>query len=440
MRGLDRDRLIELRRDLHRHPEPAWCEFYTTARIVEAIQAIGVDELITGPAVVAGEDRLAVPDDDTLAEWATRAREAGADPDLVDRMAGGYTGAVAVLRRGAGPTVGLRVDIDALRRPEATGDDHLPAAEGFRSTNPETMHACGHDAHATIGVGVLAAIADSDFAGTLKVFFQPAEEQIGGGKALANSGHLDDVDYLYALHIGLDHPTGELVAGIDGFLAVKHLDATISGGAAHAGGRPNEGANAVQAVATAVQNLYAIPRHEEGATRVNAGIVEGGTAANIIPETASIVGEVRGESTALKDYMWDRATRVLDHAAAMHECSVEVTTSGEAPSATSDPELAAFVAAAGETVAGVDSILDRDDLGGSEDATYLMKTVQDRGGYACFVGVGTDHPGGHHTATFDVDEDSIPIAVEVLTTAIRELAADPPDVDTATPDDATTTD
>ncbi|MFB6103890.1 MAG: amidohydrolase [Halobacteriaceae archaeon] len=428
MQALDRDRLIALRRDLHRHPEPAWCEFYTTARIVDAIREIGVDELITGPAVVAADDRMAVPDEETLDEWAARAREAGADPDLVDSMAGGFTGAVAVLRRGDGPTIGLRVDIDALRRPEATDADHVPAAEGFRSTNPETMHACGHDAHATIGVGVLAAIADSDFTGTLKVFFQPAEEQIGGGKAIANSGHLDDVEYLYALHVGLDHPTGELVAGIDGFLAVKHLDAEFLGVAAHAGGRPNEGENAVQAVATAIQNLYAIPRHEDGATRVNAGTVEGGTASNIIPETASIVGEVRGETTALKDYMWDRATRVIEHAAGMHGCSVEVTTAGEAPSAESDPELAAVVAAAGETVDGIDSIMDRDDLGGSEDATFLMQTVQDQGGYACFVGVGTDHPGGHHTATFDVDEATIPIAVDVLTTAIQELATDPPPI------------
>jgi aminobenzoyl-glutamate utilization protein A len=105
------------------------------------------------------------------------------------------------------------------------------------------MHACGHDAHATIGVGVLHEIANSDISGTLKVFFQPAEEQIGGGKALARSGHLDDVDYLLAIHIGLDHPTGEIVAGIGGFLAVKHMKARVRGDEAHAGGGTNEIAN-----------------------------------------------------------------------------------------------------------------------------------------------------------------------------------------------------
>lgn len=421
-----RDRLVTLRRELHRHPEPAWCEFYTTARIIEAVETIGVDELLTGRDVVSEGDRLAVPDDPTLEEWQTRAIDAGADPDHVDTMAGGFTGAVAVLRNGDGPTVGLRVDIDALRRSESTDDDHQPAAEGFRSTNPELMHACGHDAHAAIGVGVLETIAESDFTGTLKVFFQPAEEQIGGGKAIARSGHLDDVDYLYAVHVGLDRATGELVAGVDGFLAVKHLEAEFTGTAAHAGGRPNEGDNAVQAVATAVQNLYAIPRHKEGATRVNAGIVSAGSASNIIPEAASIVGEVRGETTELKDYMWEDATRVIDHAAGMHGCTVDITTSGEAPSATSDQPLVDIITTEAEAVDGVESVLERGDLGGSEDATYLMETVQTNGGLACYIGVGTDHPGGHHTSTFDVDEDSIPIAVDVLSGAIRSVSSNPP--------------
>lgn len=426
MEQATRDALVALRRDLHRHPEPAWCEFYTTARIVEAIREIGVDDLYLGRDVVSAEDRMAVPDEAELAGWRDRAIEAGADPDLVEKMSGGFTGAVAVLRRGDGPTIGLRVDIDALRRSESDTTDHRPAAEGFRSQNPETMHACGHDAHATLGVGVLQAIAASEFAGTLKVFFQPAEEQIGGGKALAKSGHLDDVDYLLAVHIGLDHPTGEVVAGIGGFLAVKHMDARFTGEAAHAGGRPNEGANANQALATAVSELYAIPRHEDGATRVNAGEIRGGTASNIIAEDAGLVGEVRGETTALKEYMWERASHVVRQAAAMHRCDVEITTEGEAPSAESDQELVDVVYDVASEIEEVDNPIARDELGGSEDATYLMSHVQDRGGLAGYIGVGTNHPGGHHTATFDVDEDSIPIGVEVLTRVITQVATDPP--------------
>jgi aminobenzoyl-glutamate utilization protein A len=422
----ERDDLVELRRDLHRHPEPAWREFYTTSRIVDELERIGVDEVHVGREVLADGERMSVPDDGTLAEWLEQARAAGARGDVLEATEGGYTGAVAVLERGDGPTVGLRVDIDALPRRESADPEHAPAAEGFRSEHEGAMHACGHDAHATIGLGVLERVAESDFRGTFKVFFQPSEEVVGGGKAVAESGHLDDVDSLFAVHVGLDHPTGEIVAGIDGFLAVEHIEAAFTGHPGHAGARPEEGRNAVQALAAAVQNLYAVPRHSDGATRVNAGIVEGGTATNIIPEEAHLEAEVRGETTELMEYMSDRAREVLAGAADMHGCEVEIERVGGAPSATSDDALVDLVYEEASDVDGVDSLVRRDDLGGSEDATYLMQHVQDRGGEAAYVGVGTDHPGGHHTSTFDVDEDSLPIGVETLTRAILRVADNRP--------------
>lgn len=415
------EHLRRLRRDLHRHPEPAWREFYTTARILEEIDRLGVDETVVGPEALASDARAGVPDEAELGRWRERASEAGVDEATLDRFDGGHTGAIAVLRRGEGPTVGLRVDIDALPRPESTDPEHAPVAEGFRPEYDDAMHACGHDAHATIGVGVLEAIADSDFAGTLKVVFQPAEEAIGGGRAIAESGHLDDVDALLAIHIGLDHPTGEVVAGIEGMLAVANFRAEFEGESAHAGGHPDHGRNAVQAMATAVQNLYAIPRHTDGATRVNAGNVGGGSASNVIPESAYIDGEVRGARTDLMEYMRERAETVLESAAEMHDCEVSVEYTGEAPSADPDPELRDLVYEVARE-AGVDSPLRRAELGGSEDATFLMRRVQEHGGEATFVGIGTDHPGGHHTATFDVDEASIGIGVDVLTRAILAIS------------------
>ncbi|RCU48251.1 amidohydrolase [Haloplanus salinus] len=414
------DDLLDLRRDLHRHPEPAWREFYTTARLVDELEKRPLDELHVGPEVLAA-DRRGVPDDDELDEWARRAVEAGAREDVVERLAGGYTGLVAVLKRGEGPTVGLRVDIDALPIAEADADDHEPASMGFRSENEGYMHACGHDAHATVGVGVLDAVAESDFSGTLKVLFQPSEEIVSGGEPMAEGGHLDDVAYLLALHVGLDHPTGEVVAGVDGFLAQQHFRAEFSGASSHAGGHPERGRNAVQAMATAIGNLYSIPRHDGGATRVNAGLVGGGTASNIVPDEAFIEGEVRGETTELREYMDAHARRILRSAAGMHDCEVDVEYGGRAPGGESDDELAGVVAeVAGETT-GVDSVLDSDDLGGSEDATYLMQHVQDRGGLAAYVCVGTDHPGGHHSPTFDVDEETIRIAVDVFGGTIERL-------------------
>jgi aminobenzoyl-glutamate utilization protein A len=176
-------------------------------------------------------------------------------------------------------------------------------------------------------------------------------------------------------------------------------------------------------MATAIQNLYAIPRHSDGATRVNAGLVGGGTATNIIPERSFIEGEVRGETTELKEYMREHAERVLRSAAEMYDCEVELTTEGVAPSAESDQAIVDVVHAIASSTRGVDSPMERDDLGGSEDATYLMQRVQERGGKACYVGVGTDHPGGHHTPEFDVDEASLRIGIDVLSDSIVELAA-----------------
>jgi aminobenzoyl-glutamate utilization protein A len=422
--GVDMDELVALRRDLHRHPEPAWREFYTTARLVDELETRPLDELHVGPEVLAG-DRRGVPDDADLERWADDALDAGARADIVDRLTGGYTGAVAVLRRGDGPTVGLRVDIDALPITESRADAHRPAAEGFRSETEGYMHACGHDAHATVGLGVIDAVTASDFSGTLKVFFQPSEETVSGGEPMAASGHLDDVDYLLALHVGLDHPTGEVVAGVDEFLAVSHFRADFAGASAHAGGHPEQGKNAVQAMATAVGNLYAIPRHHDGATRVNAGLVGGGTAANIVPDDAFIDGEVRGETTDLMEYMDDHAERVVRSAAEMHDCEVELERVGRAPGGRSDRELADIVASVARSTPGVESVLDSDSLGGSEDATYLMRRVQERGGLAAYVCVGTDHPGGHHTPTFDVDEETIGVGIRVLAGTVRALADDP---------------
>ena len=426
MSVLDADEYRTFRRDLHRHPEPAWREFYTTARIVEALRERDLTELHVGPDALATDERLNVPDDDELADWEARARDAGADPEVLDQLSGGYTGCVAVAERGPGPVVGLRVDIDALPITESESDEHVPAAEGFRSENEGFMHACGHDAHATIGLATLDAVLDADFSGTLKVFFQPGEEQVAGGKPMAESGHLDDVDYLYAVHVGLDHPSGEVVCGVEGFLAVRHFLAEFTGEPAHAGARPEQGRNTVQAMAAAVQNLYAIPRHADGPTRVNAGLVGGGTATNIIPEESHIEGELRGQTTELAEYMSDHADRILGSAAEMHDCEVDVSTLGEAPSATSDDALAALVRESAGDVEGVANIVDSDELGGSEDATYLMNRVQEQGGLACYLGVGTDHPGGHHTTDFDVVEDDLSVGIDVIAGAIRRVAETQP--------------
>ena len=421
-----RDRLSDLRRSFHRYPEPAWREFHTTHRLVEEIRDIGVDELAVGVEAYDGDDRMAVPDTDDIEEWRGRALERGADPDLLETMQGGHTGVVAVLDHGPGPVVGLRVDIDGLFIEESTAGDHAPTADGFRSEGDGTMHACGHDAHMTWGLATLEAIAESDFDGKLVAFFQPAEEVSGGGHPMAESRFADDVDYLFAVHVGLDHPTGEVVAGIERPLAMCHVDVTFEGTSAHAGKAPQDGDNAMQALGTAIQNAYAIPRHEDGMTRVNLGKAEAGTSSNIIADFAHVEAEVRGETTELMEYMNSRLDRTLEAAAEMHGCDVDIDVRSKSPRADSDPELAEVVANVAGDVDGVDSIRPAADFGASEDATFLMERVQENGGLATYLIVGTDHPTSHHTPTFDVDERSLPIGVDVLVGSILAVAEDGP--------------
>ncbi|MXR21106.1 amidohydrolase [Halobacterium bonnevillei] len=422
----DADRLTSLRRDLHRFPEPAWREFRTTCRLVDELEAVGVDDLHVGRDAMDPDERMAVPDDADLAEWFERARDADVDESVLSQLAGGYTGVVARLDCGDGPHVGLRVDIDGLLIEESTADDHTPERGGFRSEYAESMHACGHDGHMTIGVGVIEAVQASDFAGTLTVFFQPAEEASGGGKPMAESEHVEGIDYLFAVHLGLGHPTGEVVGGIRKPLAMCHVDATFHGESAHAGKAPNEGRNAIQALTTAVQNAYGIPRHADGMTRVNVGKIDGGTASNVIAERAHALAEARGETTELMAYARDELRRVFESAAEMHDCTVDFDVVSESPRADSDPDLAALVAETADRDERVDSVLQHADFGASEDATFLMEAVQAQGGLATYAIVGTDHPTAHHTPTFDVDERSLPIAVDVLASSIERVATDEP--------------
>ena len=288
------------------------------------------------------------------------------------------------------------------------------------------MHACGHDAHMAIGLGVLEAVKASDFEGRFTVLFQPAEEIGGGGKPMAESEHVEGVDYLLAVHLGLDHPSGEVVGGTIEQLAVSNLRVGFRGRSAHAGKEPNEGANAMQATATAVTNAHGIPRHADGATRVNFGRTEVGTAANVIAEEATLWGEVRGETTELMEYTREELRRIVRAAGEMHGCESSFEVVSGAPRADSDEALAELVSGVAGDDDRVDSAVRLDAFGASEDATHLVRAVQEGGGLATYAIVGTDHPGAHHTPTFDVEESDLALAVDVLAGSVLRVAAERP--------------
>lgn len=414
--------LRAIRRDLHTHAEAGWKEFRTTALVAAELDALGYDLALGGEAV-ATEDRLGVPTDDELAAAQRRARDAGAPAQYLNAM-DGVTGLVATHRFGDGPTVGLRVDMDALARGEAGDDDHRPAREGFASVHPGEMHACGHDGHTAIGVGVARRLmTESSFDGTIKLFFQPAEEGGRGGYPMSRTDHLADVESLLALHLGLDEPTGTVIASYDRPLANTKLDVRFRGTPAHAGAAPHEGDNALQALATAVTNCYAIPRHGDGVTRVNVGMVESANAQNVIAEDARMRVEVRGGTADLDEYMRERVEQIVTHAAGMHGVDVETELYGQTTSFEGDAQLAAHVGTAAADLDTVETVHDSKAFGGSEDASYLIRRVQEAGGQAVYIGIGASNVAGHHTAYFDFDEDALDIGVNVVTETLARLTA-----------------
>ncbi|MFC6904601.1 amidohydrolase [Halalkalicoccus tibetensis] len=421
LRGSD---VVDVRRDLHAHPESGWTEFRTTALVAEELDRLGY-RLHLGADALAVDERLGVPSDDEIAGAVRRARDAGAPERYLDRM-DGVTGLVAerTYGDGTGPTVGIRVDLDALERPEASEESHRPAREGFASRHPGTMHACGHDGHTAIGVGIARAMADrSDFAGTLKLFFQPAEEGGRGGLPMSLGPHLDDVEYFFALHLGLGNETGTVIAGYDRPLSNAKLDAVFRGESAHAGKAPESGRNALQAAATAIQNLYAIPRHADGATRINVGNVASPNAQNVVSERAELRVEVRGETAALNESMLERARRVLTHAAGMHAVELETELYGKTSTFVSDRAAVDVVAGAASGADGVDEVVRREPIGASEDASFLIDRVQTVGGYGTYIGIGASNVAGHHTARFDIDEAALGVGVDVLVRSVLRCGA-----------------
>ena len=402
------DGLIDRRRDLHRCPEAAWTEFRTASMVAAALSAAGYSVRL-GADAVRRESMLDVPPEEELAAHMERAVAQGGDPDLIARMAGGLTGVVGELTCGDGPVVALRFDMDANDLDEASDEDHRPSREGFASINPGTMHACGHDGHVAIGLGVaelLARIKDR-LNGTVRLIFQPGEEGVRGAGPMVDAGALDGVDYLLGGHIGFRAPrTGQLVCGVGGFLATTKFDAAFTGVAAHAGAAPEQGRNALLAAASAALNLHAIPRHGQGASRISVGVLNAGQGRNVVPPNALIKAETRGETTEINDCMFARAKEVLAGAARMYGVDLALTEVGRSVSGQSDPQLAALVRRAAQGMDFFDpaDILDALDLRGSEDFALMLAEVQSRGGLGAYLMLGSDLAAGHHNARFDFDE------------------------------------
>ncbi len=419
---VNRDDLVRLRRDLHRHAEPGFCEIRTAWRVETELAGLPLT-LRTGAGAMDLRDVSGYPDAAERAAWAERAVAAGTPADRAAFFRDHGTALVAEITGDRpGPVWGLRCDVDALGVTESTAAHHAPQREGFRSTTGQ-MHACGHDAHTAIGVGLLHRLADRDFPGTLRLVFQPAEEGVRGARPMVAAGVVAGVERMLAVHVGLDLPVGTVVGGATGALATTKFAVEFTGEAAHAAAAPERGRNALAAAASATLTLLGLPRHSAGETRVNVGTLHAGGGANIVPASARLTFEVRGSTDRAHEDLRDMALRAVRGAAATYGVEVAVEVTGAAAGTVPDDAVIDLVELAvkdvPETAGHALEFRRTHTMSGSDDATLFMRHVQDAGGTAAYVLVGGGNPGPHHHAEFDVDEDCLVVAVDVLERLVR---------------------
>ncbi|USR65288.1 M20 family metallo-hydrolase [Providencia stuartii] len=413
------------RRDFHQYAESGWFEFRTATLVTEELHQLGY-QLQLGKEVVKAEARMGLPSKEKLAEQEKRAIEQGALAQWLPHFSGGFTGIVATLDTGRpGPTLAFRVDMDALDLNEEHSCQHRPHNEGFASCNPHMMHACGHDGHTAIGLGLARILKqyEAKLSGRIKVIFQPAEEGTRGAKSMMEAGVVDDVDFFVAIHIGTGVPKGEVVCGSKNFLATTKFDVTYQGVAAHSGAKPEDGKNALIAAAHATLGLYGIPRHSEGSSRINVGVLQAGIGRNVIPDTALLKVETRGETNEINEFVYEKAMHIIEGAAKMQDVAFDIKLMGAAQSSHPSNQWVDFICDLTKNqLPELTSIVkNRPQAAGSEDATYFMERVKERGGQATYMIFGTDLSAGHHNERFDFDENVMITAVKTLSTIALHL-------------------
>ena len=422
-------KFTEYRREFHKYPENGWREIRTSARIAEILTDMGYTCLM-GPDVVNVDSviRLVRPDEEEMAEVMKRAVEQGADPAFVEKTRG-IPGVIAELDTGKeGPVTAFRFDIDCLPYDEPKKEGYRPYDEDYASSNPESVHACGHDAHTAMGLGIAEGILKKKAAyrGKIRLIFQPAEETFCGAISIVEKGHLDDVDNFLAMHVALSAenkplPSHTVACGCKDFLSDRQLDITFHGRAAHPCGASQEGKNALLAACSAALNLHAIAPHEQGLTRVNVGELHAGIAPNTIAPNAFMVVEYRGETPDICAYLEERVFDILDGSAKAYGMEYTYEDYGEVPAGKSDDAMMDVVRRAAVKVPWFEKIYFEGNVGGTDDAAVMMTRVQKNGGKGAYIGIGTNTTQPVHNAEFDIDEDCIDAAIDLCLNALDEL-------------------
>ncbi|MES2916215.1 MAG: M20 aminoacylase family protein [Pseudomonadota bacterium] len=358
------------RRYLHQHPELAFDCHKTAAWIADRLREIGADEIHEG---IAKTGIVAL----------IKGRTANSD---------------------GGPVIGLRADMDALPIEEATGAPHA-------STVPGKMHACGHDGHVTMLLGAAKYLAETrNFAGTVALIFQPAEEDGGGGQVMVQEGIMDrfDIGQVYGIHNAPNNTFGHFLTTPGPYLAsVDTAVVKVTGKGGH-GATPHDCVDPVVAIVGMVQAIQTIiPRnvHALDEAVISVTMIHTGTASNIIPEDGTFAATIRCFSPEVRALLKRRIHEIVAGHATAYGVTAEVAYDWGYPATINHEDQTEFAAEVAREVSGADAVDARSAREmGSEDFSYMLEA---RPGAYLFLGTG---PGaGLHHAAYDFNDEVAPI-------------------------------
>ena len=379
-----RQSLIALRRELHQHPELSGHEHRSCERLHRALREI-----------------VGLPED---------AIRCVAGTGLVARVPG---------RDPSAPMVAIRGDIDALPIQEATG---LP----YASAVPGVMHACGHDVHASWAVGAAALLAQAPTRGDVLIVLQPAEETGEGARAILDVGELDDVTAVFGAHVDRRFRVGEVVADV-GPLAgsADTFEIELVGHGAHAA-RPHESADPIAGAGvliTALQTIVSRRLNPADAGVVTLGMLQAGSAPNIIPDRALLSGTLRAVTADTRALLQEELRRITAGIAAAHRLEAHLTFDLGTPPLVNPPEPVSWAREAVSALLGPEALVPLGFLNlAGEDFAYYLERIP-----GCFLRIGAREPGGEpvaaHAPHFFPAEESLFVGAAVLAATARVAGA-----------------
>ncbi len=379
-----RERLLELRRSIHREPELAFQEERTADKLERALKEIGVHDVrrVAGTGIIA-------------------------------RVRGSNPGA---------PVIAIRGDIDALPITEDTG---LP----FASQRDGVMHACGHDVHATWAVGAAALLMTRPARGDTLIVLQPAEEIGRGAAAILEAGVLEGVAAIFGGHVDRRFAVGQVVADAGPLAAsADTFEIKLTGQGAHAA-RPHEARDPIVAAAalvTAIQTIVSRRLNPATPGVVTVGQISAGNAPNIIPDRATLRGTIRAVEPVSRAMMHEELERLTQAISSAYGIAGRLEIPEGTPPLVNPEKVTTWGREAVSRVLGADALVPLGflNLAGEDFAYYLEKMP------GCFLRIGAREPGGlaipAHSPKFFPAEESIFVGAAVLAECARvasELAA-----------------